>query len=107
MIEIPPPFLHVEFGHSAGLCLRLSGSVSFVSRPQQLANNSSLAVRRFSTEVYTSTKEVLHWSKLLDVWGAQNVTINKNKPQLNVCTSLTDSDSFSRATAAHETEGCS
>ena len=49
--------------------------------------------------------EVLQWSKLVEIWGAQNETINN--PQLNVCTSLADSYSSSQATAALEIHGCS
>ena len=46
--------------------------------------------------------EVLRWSKLDESGGTQNET--KNNPQLNVCTSLADSYSSSRATTASEIE---
>ena len=47
--------------------------------------------------------EVLHWSKLVEIWGTQNE--KKNDPQLNVCPSLVDSYNSSQATTAPEIQG--
>ena len=78
-----------------------SGCTIFVFEPQQLVILLGLAVRHFSAEAYTSTLRccsVIEIGRNL-VYLVQKMR-QKEKKQLNVCTSLVDSYSSSHATTA-------
>ena len=78
-----------------------SGCISFVFHPQQLVTMLRLAFRIFSTEVYTSILRGCsgrNWSN----FERRKIDNNKNNPQMNVCISLADSYSSSKATTARK-----